>query len=87
MFSLAFLLSTVFTDIWRPLLITLLVAIVVGLAEAFSGAASRFGTFAAMSGETFFRARAVPWTGLLISAVASAVMLWTAARNVAARDF
>jgi hypothetical protein len=83
-FSLAFLLSTVFTDIWRPLLIACGMAVVLSLCE------SRFdlnGLFRVMSASTYFAAGSIPWIGLLISAVMSAAMLYGASRNVARRDF
>jgi hypothetical protein len=86
-FSLAFLLSTIFSDIWRPLMMTLLVAIVLALAEMFFDPLSGVGIFSAMSGEAFFRSGTVPWPALLISIALSAIMLWTAARITAARDF
>jgi len=86
-FSLAFLLSTIFTDVWRPLTLTLLITIVFGLVETFSDTLSRVGIFSAMSGETFFRSGAVPWPGLLISVALSAILLWTASRITAGRDF
>jgi len=86
-FSLAFLLSTMFMDVWRPLLVTLFVAIAVGCAELLVKPVARVGIFSAMSGNVFFTAGAVPWVGLLISVAVSAIMLWLAVRNIAARDF
>ena len=83
-FSLAFLLSTVFSDIWRPLLIACGVAVVVSLCE------SRFelnGLFRVMSASTYFAAGSIPWIGLLISSVLSAAMLYGASVNVARQDF
>jgi len=86
-FSLAFFLSTVFNDIWRPLMLTLLVAIVLALAEGFAEPVSRFGIFTAMSGDAFFRSGTIPWLPLAVSVALSAAMLWAAARNIAVRDF
>jgi hypothetical protein len=83
-FSLAFLLSTVFADIWRPLLIACGVAVALSLCE------SRLdlnGFFRVMSGSTYFAAGAIPWIGLLTSAAMSAAMLYGAAVSVARRDF
>ena len=83
-FSLAFLLSTVFTDIWRPLLIACGVAVVLSLCE------SRLelnGLFRVMSASTYFASGSIPWVGVLISGVMSAVMLYGASVNVARRDF
>lgn len=83
-FSLAFLLSTEFTDIWRPLLITGGIAIVLSLVE------SRYelnGFFRVMSGSSYFFAGSIPWIGLLVSASLSLAMLWGASVNIARKDF
>jgi hypothetical protein len=62
-FSLAFLLSTSFDDLWRPLLITLAVAIVIGLCELVFRDLSPYSVFAVMRGEVFpHRSRAVAGT-------------------------
>jgi len=86
-FSLAFLLSTVFSDMWRPLLIALGIAIVLALGEQVFREMSRYSMFGLMSGETYFRTGSVPWWGLLASAAVSAAMLYAAAVNFARRDF
>jgi len=86
-FSLAFLISSEFSDIWRPLLITLAVAFGLNLCEQIVGGLSGYGVFGVMSGESYFRSAHVPWIGLLLTAAASAAMLYGAARNLARRDF
>jgi ABC-2 type transport system permease protein len=87
LFSLASLLSTVFTDIWRPALIVCLLAACVGVVEPFLGGYSRYGLFALMDGEVYFRGSGLPWLGLLASAVVSAAMLFAASSNLARQDF
>jgi hypothetical protein len=86
-FSLAFLLSTVFGELWRPLLIALAMAAALALAEELLGSPTRYGIFGVMSAETYFRSGKLPWPGLLASAAASAAMLWGATLNIARRDF
>jgi hypothetical protein len=86
-FSLAFLLSTVWTDIWRPLLIALSVAIVLGICEQVSPGFARYGIFRVMSGEEYFRTGGLPWLGLAVSTVLSAAMLFGAVVNIGKRDF
>ena len=86
-FSLAFLLSTQFSDLWRPWLLACAIAIVVGLCEMVVPALARNGVFSLMSGEGYFRGGRVPWLGLFASAAASAAMLYVAAQNVARQDF
>ena len=86
-FSLAFLLSTVFSDVWRPVLIVCGVAAVLALCEPFFGDLSRYSLFGVMSGEIYFRGGGLPWLGLLASAAVSAAMLFAATRNIARQDF
>jgi len=83
-FSLAFLLSTLFADVWRPLLIALGVAMLIGIAEQLGW---RDGLFAVMSAESWFRSGALPWIGLLVCAALSTAMQYAAAANIARRDF
>ena len=86
-FSLTFLLSTVFSDVWRPPLIVLCAAVGLGLAERLAPEISRYGVLRVMSAEAFFRQAGVPWLGLIATAAASAVMLVVAGRNITRRDF
>lgn len=86
-FSLAFLLSTVFGDLWRPLLVACGVAVLLALGgQAFRDVA-RYGVFGVMTGEAYFRTGGLPWPGLLASIAAAAAMLYGAAINTARRDF
>jgi hypothetical protein len=85
-FSLAILLSTVFGDVWRPLLIALAIAVALGTVEAFADL-SRFGIYSVMSGGSYFRTGALPWAGLFVSAGVAAALLYGAAANIASRDF
>jgi len=86
-FSLAFFLSTVFGDIWRPLLIALCAAAVLALGEQFVDGLSEYGVIATMSGEHYFRGGGWPWAGMIVSAALSAVMLYGSSVNLARRDF
>ena len=83
-FSLALLLSTVFNDVWRPLLLTCLVAMGLSLGEL---ALRADGLFTLMSAEAYFRGGSLPWVGLLISVALTAALLYAAAAQVARRDF
>ena len=86
-FSLAFLLSTVFSDVWRPLLIVLCAAIVLALSEYVFPELARYSLFRVMSAEVYFRRGGLPWLGLLASAALSVAMLYVATRNIARQDF
>jgi len=76
-FAFALWLSTIWSDLWRPLLVALGVALVSPLA----------GFSKVISGETWFRSGQLPWGGLLASAAISAVLYSLAARNLTRRDF
>ena len=56
-FSLAFLLSTVFSDVWRPLLIAAVRRGGLGISEPVLRDLSRYSLFGVMSGENYFRGR------------------------------
>lgn len=86
-FSLAFLLSTVFGDVWRPALIALGVATLLSFCEQLLRDGWPLGLFRAMSAEVYFRDGGLPWLGLFASAAASAAMLYAASRNIARQDF
>jgi hypothetical protein len=87
LFSLATLLSTEFSGIWRPLLIVLCIWTVLGLFDLALRDLSPFSLFRLMSAEDYFRGRGFPWLGLFATAAASAAMLYGAAINLARRDF
>ena len=85
LFSLAFWLSTLFSDVWRPLLIVFCLATVLGTVEQLFR--PPFGLVRVMSAEVFFRRGALPWPGLLVTAAVSVALLYAATRNIARRDF
>lgn len=86
-YSLAFLLSTLFTDVWRPLLFALGVAFCVALIEEVFRSYSRYGVFGLMRGELYFRGEGLPLLGLVVAAGISFLLLYTATKNIARQDF
>lgn len=86
-FSLAFLLSTVFTDVWRPALITMAIASALAVVSQVTPELERLSIFRVMSAESFFRGHGLPWIGLVISIALSAAMFFAAARNIVEHDF
>jgi hypothetical protein len=86
-FSLAVLLSTIFSDFWRPLVIALAVTFVVAACEAVLGSSMRYSVFHTMSAETYFRNGELPWIGLTIAAGLTTLMLFAAVSNITSRDF
>ncbi|HEY7292241.1 MAG TPA: hypothetical protein VH583_20560 [Vicinamibacterales bacterium] len=85
-FSLAVLLSTIFADLWRPLLVALCGALVLGTMEGLLRD-PHVGLFSVMNGSTYFWTGRVPWLGLLFTSAASMAMLYGADVNFARRDF
>ena len=83
-YSLASFLSTMFGDIWRPLLIAVFVACGAALLQVL---APDLGLFRLMSGETYFRTGALPWMGFLTTAVLASALLYSAADSLERRDF
>jgi hypothetical protein len=83
-FACALLLSTVFTGVLRPLLITCAIALVLGMVEAFLVIPGAFSTMAA---ESYFEDGTVPWVGWLVSVAITAGLLYAAVANVERQDY
>lgn len=84
-FAVAVFFSTLFNDVWRPLLLTCLVAIGIGIVGALLP--ERYGLFQAMGGVSYFYGDGLQWVELTISAAGAAGLIYAAAANVARRDF
>jgi hypothetical protein len=84
-FAVAVFLSTLFNDVWRPLLLTCFVAI--ALAAAGTALPETQGLFEAMAGQSYFYDGVLPWFPLLLSGAGAAALIYAAAANVARRDF
>jgi uncharacterized protein (DUF2062 family) len=63
-FSLAFLLSTVFSDLWRPLLITCAIAVCAAVAEGVLMRDVPFGMVRLMTGERYLATACRGWACL-----------------------
>lgn len=82
----ATLLSAVYRDMWRPLLITLGAAILAALLEQLI-CGLHWGLFDVMSGGAFFRSAQIPWIGLLAAAGLSLSLLAGATAMLERREF
>jgi hypothetical protein len=80
--GLAVLLSTLFNDVWRPLLLTCVGALAIGLIVPFD-----HGLFQAMGGYSYFFSGTLAWPELLVSAAGAAVLVYAAAWRIERRDF
>lgn len=83
-FSLASFLSTLFADIWRPMLIAIGIACAVAFASV---VVPELSIFRVMSGESYFKTGSLPWAGFLTSAVIATALLYSAAETLERRDF
>jgi hypothetical protein len=80
--GLALLLSTLFNDVWRPLLLTCVSALAIGVAVP-----RGHGLFLAMGGSSYFFSGTLAWPELLVSAAAASGLGYAAAARIARRDF
>jgi hypothetical protein len=87
LFSLTFLLSTVFADIWRPPLIVLCLAGFLALVREALQGPSTASLLGVMTAESYFRGNGLPWLGLLGAVALSLLLLFAATRNIARQDF
>jgi ABC-type transport system involved in multi-copper enzyme maturation permease subunit len=86
-YGLARLLAAVFDDRWRPIVITLALAILVDLCKEFIPVPAPLNPGSIMDGESYFRTGTPAWAGLFIWAGISMALLYAAARSTEKRDF
>jgi hypothetical protein len=86
-FSLAVLLSTVFSDIWRPLLLACAVAFALAIADFVFRGLAPYSIYGLMTAASYFRTGSIPWVGLAASAAVSTGVLYGASVNFARKDF
>lgn len=84
-FALAAFLSTIFNDVWRPLLSACVVAL--AIAAVGSQVSETHGLFQAMAGRSYFYSGTIAWPELALSAVGVVALVYAAAANIARRDF
>ncbi len=86
-FCFTFLMSSIFTDPWRPPVMMAALFFVLATLRALVPGFTRLTLAPVITGSTYFLDRSVPWTALFLSMLTSAVLLIVATRNVARRDF
>jgi len=74
--------STLFNDVWRPLLVTCVGALAIGVIVPHD-----YGLFRAMGGESYFFTGTLAWPALLVSAGGASGLVYAASANIARRDF
>ena len=86
-FCFTFLMSSIFSDPWRPPMMMAALFFVVATVRTLVPGFTRLTLAPVITGSTYFLDRSIPWTALLLSLLTSAVLLVVATRNVARRDF
>jgi len=86
-FSFTFLMSSIFTDIWRPPAIMAALFFIIATIRMLSPGFTRFTLAPVITGASYFATGDVPWTALMLSVLTSTVLLFLAGRIVARRDF
>ena len=81
-FCLTVLFSTMFRDLWRPMLIAGSLALIVALLEYASG----IGPFHVMDAAGYFRTGQLPWAALLAMALAASALAYAADRTYQRQD-
>jgi hypothetical protein len=84
--SLALFFSTVFEDVWRPLLLTVCAAFAIAAVGIYLLPEGR-GLFAAMSASSYFFDGSLLWPELSLCVAATAALFYAAAANTARRDY
>jgi ABC-2 type transport system permease protein len=85
-FSIAFLFSTIFPNVWIPLFLTLCVGFLLRAIDRLAGRPT-FSLLEMMHGESYYRGDGLPWPMLLVSAGLAAALIYAGVRNMARRDF
>jgi len=86
MFSLAFFLSSMFANVWAPLVLTMCGGAALAALDQITGA-DRFSLLGMIHGEWYFRGMGLPWPMLLVSALASSALVYAGIRHFARQDF
>ena len=86
-YGLSLLLSTIYADQLKPVIVGLGIAFGLSLVSLFSERVAAYSVFTVMSGERYFREGALPWTGLAACLALTALMFFLALRVLERRDF
>jgi len=86
LFSLAFFLSSMFGNVWTPVVLTMCAGAVLAALDQITGA-DRFSLLQMIHGESYFHGLGVPWPMLLLSMLVSSALVYAGIRHFARQDF
>jgi hypothetical protein len=86
-FGLAFLFSSMFANVWAPLVLALCTGAALRALDETTGGAGGFSLLQMMHGESYFSGQGLPWPMLLISAALSSLFIYAGVRHMARQDF
>src|SRR6185369_1206368 len=86
LFSLAFFLSSMFGNVWAPVVLTMCAGAALAALDQITGA-DRFSLLRMIHGDAYFHGLGLPWTMLLMSVLASSAFVYAGIRHVARQDF
>jgi ABC-type transport system involved in multi-copper enzyme maturation permease subunit len=86
-FSFSFLLSSIFSDQLKPIVIGLVVVFIPGVLPLLHKDFARYNIYNVMSGQSYFNGGAIPWMGLLVCIALTIVMFVLSLRIIERRDF
>ncbi|HEX5731711.1 MAG TPA: ABC transporter permease subunit [Blastocatellia bacterium] len=86
-YALSILLSTIFSDQMKPIIIGIAVAFILSTVTIFFKEFAPYSILNVMSGGSYFRTGELPWLGLAISLALAGAMFYLSLRIVERRDF
>ena len=86
-FSLAFMLSSLFANLWAPAILALCAGAMLGAIEGITGGWGAWSLRDMMHGNSYFLGDGLPWLMLLVSAGLSAALIFAGIRHMARQDF
>jgi ABC-type transport system involved in multi-copper enzyme maturation permease subunit len=86
-YSFASLLSSIFADQLKPIVIGVMVTFILNMLPILGQAFERFSIYTVMSGQSYFKGGGLPWVGLGVSLALSVVMFVLSLRIIERKDF
>ena len=86
-FSLAFLFSSMFGNVWAPVVLAMCTGVALSVVGARLGGNSALSLLGMMHGDSYFNGQGLPWPMLLASAGLSSALIYAGVRHIARQDF